>query len=79
MSEQRNDSSRCDIEGCLCQSTTQPITEAVYGKKPRSRGNAEYEPHTGARPIYERLPVMDFAAILKRYPKLARSLERKSR
>ncbi len=50
------DREQCEVEGCLCHTTTQPITEAVYGKKPRHRGKVEqYEAHTGTQPLWERV------------------------
>lgn len=70
---------KCEVEGCLCQSTTQPITEAVYGKKPRHRGKVEYEAHTGGVPIYRTISAATLDRLAERYGKVRRLAARRQK
>lgn len=70
----------CRVEGCLCQSTTQPITEAVYGKRPRHRAKAEvYEAHTGGVPIFRTIAPSTLERLAEQYGKVRRLAARRAK
>ena len=67
----------CDIEGCLCKTTPQPITEAVYGKKPKRRGGEVYESTGGTAPIWRSITTDTLDRLAERYPKARRFAARR--
>jgi len=68
----------CEIENCLCQHTIQPITEAVYGKKPkRAKRPEEYEATTGGSAIWRRITDTEMGALASRFPKARRFASRR--
>jgi hypothetical protein len=70
---------RCEVEGCLCQTTTQPITEAVYGKKPKRRPQKEehYAPHEGTEPLWQRISDDEMSLLARVFPKARRFAARR--
>jgi hypothetical protein len=69
---------QCKVEGCLCQTTTQPITEAVYGKKPKKRAKtAQYEPTSGGIPVWRRISDASMEKLADRYPRARRFAARR--
>lgn len=47
--------SACTLERCLCQHSSLPITEAVYGEKPRNRKKSEPRVNRSERQIVDAL------------------------
>lgn len=66
----------CKIENCLCKTTTQPITEAVYGKRPRHKP-VEYDPSSGASAIWRRITDTEMGGLAARFPRARRFAARR--
>lgn len=68
----------CDIEGCLCHTTVQPITEAVYGKRPKKARDAdEYEPSGHGTAVWRRLELPQLDKLADVFPKARRFAARR--
>ena len=67
----------CTIEGCLCQESPQPITEAVYGKKPKRRSKTEYEARGGTAPVWRLISDDEMLDLARRFPRARRFAARR--
>jgi hypothetical protein len=68
----------CQIENCLCQSTIQPITEAVYGKKPKKRKvDVPYESRGGTAPLWRIISDDEMTELARKFPKARRFAARR--
>jgi hypothetical protein len=75
---------KCDIEGCLCQVSVQPITEVLYGDKfieerrKRARRPApDYEPRGHRAAMWRRLDLEELNELAERFPKARRFVSRR--
>jgi len=56
----------CQVEGCLCKQTNQPITEAVYGERQRRR-KPSYESRGGTTAIWRSVSIDDLQRLANRF------------
>lgn len=58
----------CQVEGCLCKTSNQPITEAVYGERPRRR-KPSYDRRGGTTAIWRSVSIDELQRLANRFPK----------
>lgn len=66
----------CQVEGCLCKQTNQPITEAVYGERPRRR-KPSYESRGGTAKVFRAIELDSLQRLANRFPKARRFAARR--